>query len=186
MEEILVYNADWEQVFDSAYFLENTAGVYPTTVMAIPNMLSGKVYKNEIDKDLTIDNVFANKDFLESMDENGYRRDFHTIDTYCGKKRLQNCTPHFRGGSSILSYELIDIALFKSAPDLVKPYTFNDERWLLRSVFCEKKYLAHHSGNGYLLWQKYIDEINADSTEPTCKFFHSGITHSPMVLDGSR
>lgn len=183
MDEILDQDASWEQELDGFYLFENTAAVYPTTVMAVPNMLSGKVYKNEVDKDLYIDDVFANNGFFESLDEGGYRLDFHTIHVYCSEKRLQNCTPHFGGNASILNYEFIDIALFKSVPDIVKPYVFNDERWLLRAIFSQKKYLAHHSGIGYLLWQKFIGEITIDSAEPTYKFFHSGITHSPMVLD---
>lgn len=183
MEYILDQDANWEQEFDGFTLFNNTAAVYPTTIMAVPNMLSGKVYKNEVDKDLYIDNVFANNGFFESLSSSGYRLDFHTIGVYCGKKRLQNCTPHIRGDASVLNYEFIDIALFKSVPDIVKPYIFNDERWLLRSIFSDEKYLAHHGGKGYLLWQKYIKEMTADSAEPSYKFFHSGITHSPMVLD---
>lgn len=182
MEEILDHDASWEKELDGFYFFENTAAVYPTTVMAIPNLLSGKVYKNEIDKDLYLDEVFVKNGYFQSLDQQGYRRDFHlAVSIYCGKKRLQNCTPIF-DDTSIVRYKLLDIALYKTVPDLIKPYIYNDERWLLRSIFSRNKGLAYHGGKGLFLWRKYINEINIDAVQPTYKFFHSAITHSPMVL----
>ncbi len=183
MVEILDEDAPWEKAFRGFHFFENTASVYPTTIMAVPSMLSGRVYRNEMDKELFLDEVFEKNEFLQSLEDHNYRRDFHTVYVYCGKNRLLNCSPHFSGAVGTLKYELIDIALFKSVPDLIKPYIYNDERWLMRSHFSEDKYLKTPGGIAYLLWRKYISEINNESEQPTYKFFHSGITHSPMVLD---
>ena len=183
MAAILDEDGAWEKAFRGFYFFDNTASVYPTTVMALPSMLSGKVYKNEIDKEVYLNEVFHNNEFVQSLEANNYQSDFPTLNVYCGGARLKNCAPIFTGAADALKYEFIDLALFKSVPDIIKPYVHNDERWLIRSRFSKSQYSASQNGNAYLLWRKYIDEINNSASRPSYKFFHSLITHSPMMFE---
>jgi hypothetical protein len=78
---------------------------------------------------------------------------------------------------------LLDIFLFKSVPDYLKPEVYNREKWLFLDMSNHNEYLKFQSGVAHLLFKKFVEDVSvSDSPKPRYKFFHSLVTHAPTNL----
>ena len=78
----------------------------------------------------------------------------------------------------------LDLSIFKMAPEFLKPLVYNEGNWLFEDI------LARSGGTRRGSFQvdefRYlIDEINANGSGPSFKFYHNTVTHSPIKLDAN-
>lgn len=185
LNETLEQDKTIRESLDGFTVFSNTLSVYPTTEMSIQAMMTGEVYRNEMPK----------RDFIEKMRKSKVgvkrlaRKDF-VLDSHSGCRRgvLRNCTtinlrPLGKGIAEIEGRYLLDVFMFKAAPDYLKPRIYNREKWLLLGMSNFDEYLKFQSGVAHLLFKKFVDNVRvSESNEPRYKFFHSLITHSPTTL----
>ncbi|CAH0992011.1 hypothetical protein SIN8267_02126 [Sinobacterium norvegicum] len=171
-------------------FYPDTTSIYPTTIMSLPSMFTGEVYRNETSKEDFINALIAKGKTLPLALENvGFRVAMHggcqndNIFTSCS---VNSEYALLNTRAIPLDYlQLLDISLFKASPDLLKPYIYNDESWLIQRLFSNEVYTkSSFVGLAHLLMNDFTKRLYVEiDSKPSYKVFHSTITHSPIWLD---
>ena len=174
------------EALDGFTVFTDTLSVYPSTQMSIVTLLTGEVFRNNESKKAFVKRVKQKAVGVELLKRQGFELDSHTL---CGLGVLQRCSLSnkriiSRDVADIEAMQLLDIFIFRAAPDYVKPKIYNNEKWLFLDISNRNKYLKSHSGVAHIIFEKFIDEIAvAESSSPRYKFFHSQITHAPADMD---
>ena len=154
--------------------------------MAIPALISGEVYDGNMEKEEYVKNILDKNKFFNGLDNEDFSVELHTIREYCNKSKVINCSPISAGNAGFDYLKFIDLSLFRIVPDISKPLVFNEGAWLLSSYFKKDINFSSHNVFGDYLFDKFNNSISVeDGSRPTYKFFHSLLTHSPMVLDSA-
>ena len=179
--DLLASNSELRQQFDGFTFYENTSAVFPTTIVSIPQLVSGIVYRNDRNKFDYLDDMRDSNPFRTGLDNAGFRSDYHTI--FCGRLS-PNCIPVAEGlDAGNVANRLVDMSLFRSVPDIVKGNIYNDERWFVTRFMSEGSYSESTTGIGHLYFEEFKKRIEVADVPRTYKFYHSLLTHSPFLLD---
>jgi hypothetical protein len=174
-----------KKAFDGFTVFSDTLSVYPSTEMAIVALMTGEVYRNGEPKKDFRKKARKKNEGIVRLESLGYELDSHTR---CQLGVLKHCTMITsrilnEDIADIEALQLLDIFLFKSAPDYIKPDIYNEEKWLLLDMSSHNGHLKFQSGVAHLLFEKFLEEISvADNGKPRYKFFHSMVTHSPTDL----
>jgi len=175
-----------KQALDGFTIFSDALSVYPSTEMSILVLMTGEVYRNNGPKRAFIKKVRKQNKGIKRLESLGYELDAHTR---CQLGALRRCTLI---NSRILNedladieaLQLLDIFIFKSVPDYLKPDVYNNEKWLFLAMSNHNSYLKFQSGVAHLLFKKFVEDISvSDSSSPRYKFFHSMVTHAPSDLD---
>lgn len=175
-----------KEAFDGFTFFSDTLSVFPATEMSISAMMTGEVFRNEMTKREFLDAMREQNEGIMLLETLGYEFDSHTV---CERNIVERCT---RIKARILdkdatyseALQLLDIYIFKSVPDYIKPVIYNQEQWRLLGMFSDDNYLKFQSGVGHLLFKQFVETITVGDTDiPHYIFFHSLVTHSPANLD---
>ena len=175
--------------FNGFTFYTDVAGVYPTTIASIPAILNGSLYQNRQAISDYIANSFASSRLFNSLKQKKYPAYIHTSGMYCQHVDLESCS---NMGDMLPSQQAadqeygtaLDLSIFKMAPEFLKPLVYNEGNWLFEDI------LARSGGTRRGSFQvdefRYlIDEINANGSGPSFKFYHNTVTHSPIKLDAN-
>ena len=175
-----------KKAFDGFTVFSDALAVYPSTSMSILVLMTGEVYRNNEPKKAFIKKVSEQNKGIERLASLDYELDAHT---QCQRGVLQRCTlinPRIisEESANVEALQLLDIFLFKSVPDYLKPNVYNHEKWLLLNMSSHNRYLKLQSGVAHLLFKRFVEDISvSDSSNPRYKFFHSLVTHAPVNLD---
>ncbi|MBQ9828116.1 MAG: sulfatase-like hydrolase/transferase [Lachnospiraceae bacterium] len=76
-------DAEWakETLADFTYY-DDTVGMYPTTKGALPNILTGTVYRNEVPFADHVTNSYNGNEFWEALKDNNYQAFIYTNDIF--------------------------------------------------------------------------------------------------------
>jgi hypothetical protein len=172
--------------FDGFTVFRGASSVYPSTELSLPMLITGEIYRNERPKKQFRD-ALRTRDFgIKQLRGLGFALDAYTlcdgIIRACTQIRsdVMSDVPRL----SDLLY-LLDIQLFKSVPDLLKPWVYDRGNWFLLSrIRVVDAYAAMLPGLGHLVFTRFVDELSvSDDPSPRYKLFHSMVTHRPMILD---
>lgn len=172
--------------FDGFTVFRDTLSVYPSTEMSIAVLMTGEVYRNTSPKRAFLKRLSNQNKGIRRLESLGYEIDTHTS---CQLGVLPHCTPSNtrilrENAADIEALQILDIFIFKSVPDYIKPRIYNHERWLLLDLSAHNSYLKSQSGIGHLLFTRFLEKISlSDDPAPRYKFFHSMVTHAPADLD---
>lgn len=183
VEHLLQTDPSFSQKFQGFIFFPNTAANYRSTVMAIPAMLTGKVYRNDSDKNVFLREVLSNNPFTNTLEAHGFDTQIYTMPFYCNKAEVKHCIPQPELSPDLSAYILLDYSLFKAVPDIVKPSIYRNDHWLIHKRFVNPNLETTFAGLNHLAFQYFNEHFKVDDRPPTYKFYHSMITHSPAVLD---
>lgn len=129
MNEILEENPKYGDIFTDFTYFDNMLGVYPATRHAVPYILSGKWYQNEMEFREYEALAYAESPLFARLEEEGWRIGLYEAELLSndgGKGRFENVLPSKRGISNKLMFIKWQIQLvgFKYAPYCLKPHTF--------------------------------------------------------------
>ena len=177
-----------KRAFDGFTYFGNTLSVYPSTEMSIAALMTGAVYRNEESKKDFLNRLREKNIGVKRLETIGYEMDSHTT---CKLGILSHCSPANsrilkQNVADIEALELLDIFIFKSVPDFIKPNIYNHERWFFLGMHARNSYLKSHAGIAHLLFEKYLEQLTVSvDSSPRYQFFHSMVTHTPADLDAS-
>jgi len=177
-----------KRAFDGFTYFGNTLSVYPSTEMSIAALMTGAVYRNEESKTDFLNRLREKNIGVKRLEAIGYEMDSHTT---CKLGVLSQCSPANsrilkQNVADIEALKLLDIFIFKSVPDFIKPNIYNHERWFFLGMHARNSYLKSHAGIAHLLFEKYLDQLTVSlDSSPRYQFFHSMVTHTPADLDAS-
>jgi len=185
----------YKEALDGFIFFKEHMGVFPTTYMSVPALLSGEIYRNHMSKKDFVKSVISGKTILNAAYSEGYEIDlvgpplmisFYTNGDYTNSYIL-SANFHLRSKELYVMDEalkILDLSLFRISPHFLKKYIYNDQRWFVRPIildteFSEYLYFAH---NAFL--NNVTHNMSVTRNRPTYKLFHLMNTHWPLVVDG--
>jgi hypothetical protein len=173
-------------------FFRNHMGAFPTTIVSIPAMLTGSLYRNQEPMRRFIAKEFKRASIFRAMRDQGYQ-----VDAVSGLVFDRPSTTHYyRLPTPYVTYEsyvrfagwqLADFALFRHSPHVLKPWIYNDQSWRLQTTFGQsgdtpgRRYLPV---NGQAFLADYTTRVRVAFDRPTYKYLHIGIPHWPVSVDG--
>ena len=180
-QEIFQNRPDLAAKFTGFTNYTNTAGVFPTTIMSVPAIITGQLYKEGDDVNEFYKNSFAQSPLLKTLENNSFDYKFHTLSQFCYVLPQGSCSfagtlgrsSNFIALASNDYFRLLNISLFKSVPDLVKGYVYRDGNWLVREFNKEDKYIDE--------FNYFVDNLDVSNDQSTFRFFHTTVTHGPVV-----
>ncbi len=178
-----------DQSFSGAVLFADHAGAFPTTMVSIPAMLTGTVYRHERPLPRYVREHFDKGSLFKSLRANGYRVDNISdivYDTRSASNVYRTRRPYIGYGEYVqfAGWQLADLSAFRHAPHILRPAIYNDQAWRLQTRLgpgdtAGRRHLPV-SGSAVLLElsQRLITTVD----EPVYKFIHVGIPHRPVTL----
>jgi hypothetical protein len=178
-----------DRSFSGAVFFANHTGAFPTTIVSIPAMLTGSVYRNQQPLQHYIRDHFNNGSLYQSMRSAGYRVDSITEFQYDSNSatnfyRMRRPYVAFDEYVQFTTWQLADLSLFRHAPHIVRPRIFNNQEWRLQKTFGpgDTSTRRYHAVNGQHVLNEFATRFTVTTDEPVYKFIHVGIPHPPVTV----
>ena len=185
--EILRSGGRLADSFEGFTFYSNVAGIYPTTIVSVPAILGGELYRNKQPVRDYLAEAFSNSSLLNLLEDREINTFIHSSGMYC---------PHLPGvacsdmgdmlpsekAAAVEHGEILDIAMFSMLPDLLKPLLYKQGNWTFRRIIKPIDDLLPTSFQ-VQEFEFFINEITAGETASSFKFYHNTVTHSPVKLD---
>src|SRR5688572_4006289 len=172
-------------------FFKNHMGAFPTTIVSIPAMLTGSVYRNQEPMRKFIAKEFKRASIFRAMRDQGYQ-----VDAVSGLNYDKpSTTNYYRLPTPYVTYDayvrfagwqLADLALFRHSPHVLKPWVYNDQSWRLQTRFGHsvdtpgRRYLPV---NGQAFLADYTERMHVGHDRPNYKYLHVGIPHWPVSVN---
>jgi len=180
-----------DRSLSGAVFFANHIGAFPTTIVSIPAMLTGKVYRNDRPLQRYIFDVLKEGSIFKSLRANGYRVDaatgmHHGREAATNYVRLRRPYVSYDDYIQFTAWQLADLSLFRHAPHILRPWIFNDESWRLQTVFGpgDTSSRRHHAVNGAVVLDEFARRLTPSTDDPVYKYIHVGIPHRPVTVNG--
>ena len=178
-----------DRTLSGAVFFANHTGAFPTTIVSIPAMLTGTVYRNEAPLQLYIREHFNDGSLFKTLRSAGYRVDSITEFQYDGKSatnfyRMRRPYVSFEEYVQFTTWQLADLSLFRHAPHIVRPKIYNNQAWRLQTIFGpgDTSTRRYHAVNGQHVLSDFAEHFRLATDEPVYKFIHVGIPHPPVTV----
>jgi hypothetical protein len=188
-EEVVRETPGLEDALDGFTLYVDTAGVAPSTYLAMPAIHSGLVYDRRSSLRAYFDEGVARGSFLNALSHNGYEAVL--VNPYSGlcPESVTLCATDTEvlggGGKASLARDaalLLDLTLLRVAPLALKGSVYNNGRWRIAPLAQDPR-LVHPVVTGLNLQKELAAKLSAADQPPTAKFLHLFDTHLPLVLD---
>lgn len=181
-----------DRSLSGAVFFANHSGAFPTTIVSIPAMLTGRVYRNERSLQAYVHDTFQQGSLFKSLRAAKYRVDSVTEMSF----DKESTTNYYRLPRPYVSYDdyiqfttwqLADLSLFRHAPHVLRPSIYNNQSWRLQTMLGPGNTSArrHHPVNGAVVLNEFAHKLTPSTDEPVYKFIHVGIPHQPVAVNGN-
>ena len=187
------YGEYYKNKLNGFTFYREHMGVFPTTYMTAPAILSGQIYKNHIPKNEFVHKIYSSKTILNAAINNGFEVDLsseaHMLSMY-KKGPYTNAfviPDNFHIDRKINKFDdaskLLDLTLFRLLPHFLKKYIYNDQKWLIQPLLLDVNYQRFRYFSHTAFTNFIADNIATQRTSPVYKYFHIMNTHWPMVVN---
>ena len=183
--------AEMDRQYSGFTFFKNHMGAFPTTIVSIPAMLTGSVYRNQEPMRRFIAKEFKRASIFRAMRDQGYQ-----VDAVSGLMYDKpSTTNYYRLPTPYVTYDayvrfagwqLADLALFRYSPHILKPWVYNDQSWRLQTRFGQsidtpgRRYMPV---NGQAFLADYTTRMHVGHDRPNYKYLHVGIPHWPVSVN---
>ncbi len=172
-------------------FFRNHMGAFPTTIVSIPAMLTGSVYRNQEPMRRFIAKEFKRASIFRAMRDQGFQVDAVSglsFDKPSTTNYYQLPTPYVTYDAYVrfAGWQLADLSLFRHAPHVLKPWIYNDQSWRLQTRFGQSSDTTgrrHMPVNGQAFLADYTARMRVAHDRPNYKYLHVGIPHWPVSVD---
>jgi len=183
----------FQSALDGFIYFEENMGVYPSTYLSLPAILSGEIYRNDISKKEFIKNTFGGNTILNSAYKAGYEVDLASAPFMINLLTKGNYTNSYvvlknfhvtnRVNTLHEFARLLDLTLFRLSPHFLKKHVYNRQRWVIQNLFADAESLQFYYFSHNVFLNDLRREMKVDRHVPVYKFFHLMNTHAPMVVD---
>ena len=172
-------------------FFKNHMGAFPTTIVSIPAMLTGSVYRNQEPIKRFTAREFKRASIFRAMRDQGYQVDgvsglMYDKPSTTNYYRLPTPYVTYDAYVRFAGWQLADLALFRHSPHLLKPWIHNNQSWRLQTRFGQS---ADTPGrrfmpvNGQAFLADYTARMRVAHDRPSYKYLHVGIPHWPVSVN---
>lgn len=184
-EDRAIFDRSWS----GAVFYADHVGAFPSTIVSIPAMLTGSVYRNERNLQQYMRDHFDGGSLFKSLRAAGYRVDSITEMQYDNRSattfyKMPRPYVAYSEYKQFAAWQLADLSLFRHAPHRFRPAIFNNDEWRLQTRFGpgDTKSRRLHPVNGAVVLRELSRRLHATTDEPVYKFIHVGIPHLPVAV----
>jgi len=181
----------YENELDGFTFFEEATGTFPSTQMSVPAFLSGEVYKNEIPTRKFLEKIAQGRTIGNILNDHGFDVDLVTGLIFTKKAR---CTTRYSiavpYGVTRQQYyrtnsaQMLDLALFRAAPQPLKRLIYNDENWLFQLLLgggSKRLYIRLFSHRAFV--DDLIQRMSVSREKAVYKYIHLMTSHPPIFVD---
>ncbi len=203
--EIVSEGPDYAAPLDGfTYFRDAVAGSNYTE-LAIPALLTGKVYDNSIPREQFLQEAYLRHSIMIQLMRHGFVVDIYpwigwgNESIYFDEGIASNLTrieggmatePTFTEKKAKQALHLLDLSLFRVAPHYLKPRVYNDQNWLMNYIAA---YLLPDgvkqivSNDNLFTIGAMVDRMPAQLStkrgEKAFKYYHLAGVHSPLSVN---
>lgn len=179
----------WQRRLKDFTFFNDSLSNYPTTRLAVPAILSSRIYENDISLTRYMKTSLGKHSLPVQLNEIGYRADVMSLPEYCRHLDGVNC---FTRGQLAVPEQLehqetlqvLDLVLYRHASHFLKSQIYDDDVWLLQAKFVKKIPGNRKHYYDIRLAEKFKSHISISGSEkPTFKFLHLHLPHTPEQRD---
>ena len=185
------FNRDWP----GFTFFANHLGAHRTTLAAMPAMLSGVAFRNEmpfrefVARHPSVFHVLGQQGYrLRSLASRGHDHLNPSFPGVDAAIRYDIPTPYgsYRDYVDVAAAQLLDLSLFRHAPHAFKPDIYRDRQWLLQQRIAARRgpeaTAAQPFGDAAFL-RDFANRITRGDDAPVYTFLHVITPHLPVVTD---
>lgn len=173
------------------FFADHTAA-FPTTMVSIPAMFTGTVYRQERPLPRYVREHFDRGSLFKSLRAAGYRVDNISeipYDSRSASNTYRIRRPHvsYAEYAEFAGWQLADLSLFRHAPHILRPAIYNDQAWRLQTMLGpgDTSGRRHFPVNGAAILHELANRLTPTVDGPVYKFIHVGIPHRPVTVDAT-
>jgi hypothetical protein len=178
-----------DQSLSGAMFFADHTGAFPTTMVSIPAMLTGTVYRHERPLPRYVREHFDKGSLFKALRSHGYRVDNIAdivYDTKSASAVYRTRRPYIGYAEYVqfAGWQLADLSVFRHAPHILRPRIYNDQAWLLQTRLGpgDTSGRRHLPVSGSAVLLELSQRLMTAVDEPVYKFIHVGIPHRPVTL----
>lgn len=166
-------------------YFEEHLGTFPATYLAMPTIVSGQVYRNQEPRAQFMESAYAGRSLLNAAQAAGFEVDIAgdawLLDLLM-KGRFDNAYLTAQLPLAQEAARLLDLALFRLSPHPLKPWIYNEQKWLTQRLVArsELSKFAYFTHNAFVT--SITRNFSADRAAPVYKFFHLMTPHAPFVV----
>jgi hypothetical protein len=184
-----------DRSFSGFVFFADHLGAFPTTKASMPAMLSGRAYRNERPfRPFQLD-VLRRTSIFTALARQGWA--IHSV-TFHHREQ----PPAGLSGGKVVAYtiptpyasygaylegaaaQLLDLSLFRHVPHALKPRVYNDDAWIVQSLYSTREAARHaRPSNHALFLDEFVRRMSPGRSGPVYTYVHVAIPHPPLVLD---
>lgn len=179
---------------DGFVFFQDHMGAFPYTHMSVPALVSGRLYDNREPQARFMARALGDESILHAARAAGFDVEVAipegTLATLYGFATDAHLLkiPLRRNGDAWRTNRdeallLADLTLFRIVPHFVKPAVYNDQSWLLQSLFGH----ASVPGRSFFAHNAFLRELAVSMTarraRPVYRMIHVMLLHSPAVAN---
>ncbi len=177
-----------EMLKDFTYY-PDTSAAYSATDLAVPNILTGDQYKNEVTYGEFLNRAYSNSSFINRLNNAGW---FCGVYSECmapqDENAAQNINNYLKLERTVSSHRRLAEFMYKFVgfrylPQPLKKYCWfypEDVKSSLECTVDDTKTLCSDSN---FIFYDQIQEIEADSDKKVFHFYHLEGTHPPFTID---
>lgn len=193
--EIIKEDKYYKNIFDGFVYYPDAVSGYPFTVPSIPLILSGQYYDNTELFSEYVKRAYLENSFLRYLVDANFKVElypkFYDFNYY---KSNEIATNIIRKGDIISHNQamghciyLLDLALFKSSPHILKKYIYNNNEFILSKKYSKNEKNVKKHIDWFSYDYEFVNKIVSNSkliySEPAFKFFHLRGAHAPWHWD---
>jgi hypothetical protein len=183
--------AQMDRWFDGSTFFVNHLGAFPTTILSIPAMLTGAVHRNQEPMRQFMTREFRKASLFRVLRARGYQVDVVSGLSYdrggaTNFYRLPAPYVTYDAYTRFAGWQLADLALFRHAPHVLKPWIYNDQSWRLQATLGESEFTAarrYGPVNAQAFLADYTARMRVGAPKPTYKYIHVPTPHWPVSVN---
>ncbi len=172
-------------------YFRGATGSFPTTEMSIPAIFSGEVYRNHIPARKFVNQIMIGNTINNVLFDKGYQVDLVMSRVFAKRARSSVSYPiPVPYGVSKRHHDLtnaaimLDLALFRAAPSVIKKEIYRDQLWLFQGFFSKKELrLRYFSHQAFL--KNLTREMKVSTEKPVYKAIHLMTSHPPIVVNSN-
>ena len=178
---LLNENPELAEKLDGFTFFRDIVSVSPTTYFAMPSIHSGQYLDPSQPVMTAYKEHIGRNSFLTQMVESGAKSVLVNKVTICPEQvSCMNSSDVILNQKSekILNWSLlIDISIFRLLPYTLKPFAYNDGKWLFHNKVQVSNPLNYDGFRDNRVMSDFAQSIKIEKAEPQVKFFHMYATH---------
>jgi hypothetical protein len=205
--EIVQADENYARIFAGFTYFPDAVAASNYTALAVPALLTGRLYDNSVPKDRYMQEAFLGESsLLAILKRSGFQVEIFPWVGWSNESmffddsiadNLQSVTKGGARNEPLLSEKkareivhLLDLSLFRSAPHFVKPYVYRDQKWLLMDLISNVvpdrfKQVISADDDRFetsVFATQARERLRADRQGDVFKFYHLKGAHAPLTV----